>query len=471
MAKNKVRIRTYRHGLGDCHLVSFTKPDGSLFHTLIDCGVVDVTPDPETLMTGVARDIATEISGGNGKKAILDLVIATHQHTDHLSGFRQAKDEFAKIEMKRLWLAWTEDRIKGKKIKDQLGRGLAAVKEAYLKLQAAGSEVAPRVRGVLDFFGILGADGDKTQAILDSLQGREGVVIKLHEPGTVFLLPEVPNVRVYVLGPPEDIASLKITNPRQSKHEGYEDTNLAADASGFVDALLPPLDDEDEERSFPFDALYRRKQDEAAASPFFQKHYGFAKGEEAEWRRIAETWLESSEKLALALNSLTNNTSLALAFEFIDTGEVLLFPGDAQVGSWLSWQNLVWKVQDHTGAAKEVRIDDLLARTVFYKASHHASHNGTLSLLGLEKMNHRDLVVFVPVDKAMSKKKHWDRTLPWQPLLNRLGERSRGRMVLTDTSVTPPVAADLTDLTPAERMRFEKQVQFDPKKQWVDYVL
>ena len=50
-----------------------------------------------------------------------------------------------------------------------------------------------------------------------------------------------------------------------------------------------------------------------------------------------------------------------------------------------------------------MKIGDLLANTVFYKASHHASHNGTLSGLaegafGLEQMTHPDLVCVVPVD-------------------------------------------------------------------------
>src|SRR5215211_3470719 len=71
----RVRVRTYRHGLGDCHLLSFTKPDGTPAHVLIDCGVVNRTENPVPLMTGVAQDIARE-SGG-----VLDLVIVTHQHT------------------------------------------------------------------------------------------------------------------------------------------------------------------------------------------------------------------------------------------------------------------------------------------------------------------------------------------------------------------------------------------------------
>src|SRR5437868_8982193 len=84
----KVRVRTYRHGLGDCHLVTFRKPDGSPFNLLIDCGVVSRTKNPVPLMTDVANNIKLETNG------ILDVVVATHQHTDHLSGFKQASNVF-----------------------------------------------------------------------------------------------------------------------------------------------------------------------------------------------------------------------------------------------------------------------------------------------------------------------------------------------------------------------------------------
>ena len=46
-----------------------------------------------------------------------------------------------------------------------------------------------------------------------------------------------------------------------------------------------------------------------------------------------------ADHLALAWDSHTNNTSLALAIELWRAGPVLLFPGDAQVGNWLSWDD------------------------------------------------------------------------------------------------------------------------------------
>ncbi len=469
--KTKIRIRTYRHGLGDCHLLSFTKPDGSPLHVLIDCGVVDVTPNPEELMTGVAQNIAKETGGA------LDIVVATHQHTDHLSGFRQARAEFAPIKMKRLWFAWTEDKSNplGQKIKRELVKKLAVARAAHQRLRAIGGDraqaAAARIKGVLDFFGPAAA-GDDTQAVLDELHARPEASPDYFEPGAVLGLPGVPNVRVYVLGPPTKAADLKITDPRKSKKEGYE-IALAAAADGFAAVL----GEGDPELGFPFDKRFRRVVADAKRDPFFQTNYFDPDPERKKnpnWRRIDTDWLEMAEQLALYLNDFTNNTSLALAFEFIDTKQVLLFPGDAQIGSWLTWHRIVWKVKDPDGSQREVTMRDLLANTVFYKASHHASHNGTLSGLGenqtgLEHMVHRDLVCVVPVDREMSKKKHWDRTLPWQPLLNRLTEKTRGRLILTDMNETPPDATKLVNLSATEQKRFAKQVAVGPK--WVDYVL
>ena len=82
-------------------------------------------------------------------------------------------------------------------------------------------------------------------------------------------------------------------------------------------------------------------------------------------------------------------------------------------------------------------------------------------------MTHRDLVCVVPVDRKMSKAMNWDRTLPWQPLLTRLGEVTRGRLILTDVLEKPPVASKLTSLSPTERNRFAKAV--DVQDGWVDY--
>lgn len=51
--------------------------------------------------------------------------------------------------------------------------------------------------------------------------------------------------------------------------------------------------------------------------------------------------------MALMLDSATNNTSLVLGIE-LDPGEVLIFAADAQVGNWLSWQDLSSQVDQNS---------------------------------------------------------------------------------------------------------------------------
>ena len=61
----------YRHGLGDCFLVTLPRQDGSSYFIMIDCGVVLGTQDPSTKMAAVVSDIATTTRGH------VDLLAAT----------------------------------------------------------------------------------------------------------------------------------------------------------------------------------------------------------------------------------------------------------------------------------------------------------------------------------------------------------------------------------------------------------
>ena len=130
------------------------------------------------------------------------------------------------------------------------------------------------------------------------------------------------------------------------------------------------------------------------------------------WRRIDAAWLDGASELALALDSATNNTSLVLAIELAGA-DVLLFAADAQVGNWLSWQNLKWSFDNRT-----VTGPDLLARTIFYKVGHHGSHNATLRDKGLELMTQLSIAA-IPVYHDMAVKKHWG-NMPLPALVDRL---------------------------------------------------
>src|SRR6266702_2986315 len=99
-----VTVRMYRQGLGDCFLLAFaTGQAGQAFYMLIDCGVILGTQDPSQIMQAVAADIEAA-SGGD-----IHLLVATHEHWDHLSGFIQAGEAFRQMRIHNLWFAWTED--------------------------------------------------------------------------------------------------------------------------------------------------------------------------------------------------------------------------------------------------------------------------------------------------------------------------------------------------------------------------
>src|SRR5438093_465402 len=126
--KPQVTVRMYRRGLGDCFLLQFTKDDGGLFIVLIDCGLIGVATGPKPKMEEVVADI--DKACGNR----LDVVIMTHEHWDHASGFsaEQAQAAFDKIKIGEAWYAWTEhpENELGKKLRAERAAKIKAAKRA-----------------------------------------------------------------------------------------------------------------------------------------------------------------------------------------------------------------------------------------------------------------------------------------------------------------------------------------------------
>jgi hypothetical protein len=166
------------------------------------------------------------------------------------------------------------------------------------------------------------------------------------------------------------------------------------------------------------------------------------------WRRIDFDWLAGSEAFALQADSLTNNTCLVLAFELPAPpagGErkVLLFVGDAQVGNWLSWDEIErWQPIDGATPSQGTKPDitNLLERAALYKVGHHGSHNATLKARGVERMRAgKTLTAFVPTSPAVARIiKNWCH-MPLDVLLNALAERTNNRVVLANGNVWPPI--------------------------------
>ncbi len=83
----RAKVRMYRQGLGDCFLIPLPRSDNDRpYSILIDCGVILGTADASTKLTEVVENIIATTQGE------IDLLLATHEHWDHLSGFVQAKE-------------------------------------------------------------------------------------------------------------------------------------------------------------------------------------------------------------------------------------------------------------------------------------------------------------------------------------------------------------------------------------------
>lgn len=441
-----IRVRMYRQGLGDCFLIVIPGKSGD-FHMVIDCGVVLGTD-----AKGIAKlsSAVQDISKTTNNK--IDLLVLTHEHWDHVSGFQQAKVLIEKWNVANVWTAWTED-PKDKlanKIRAERRKAEAALRLALARLEATGSsEQSGRLAGVLGFFG---ATSGSTADALTYAKGLAGKNLRFCQPGEpVIELPDLPGVRFWVLGPPRDEKLLHKSNPGKEEAYGFDDGFTASNAM-FLKALTRSLKasgqaaavPEDATLDDPFEARFQIPLARAAHLPFFEEHY-FGEVDDASlydrkqatavrnqsWRRIDGTWLDTAETLALAMDSATNNTSLVLALEKVATGEILLFPGDAQAGNWLSWQNLRWSETNASGKKTVTTGPNLLARTVFYKVGHHGSHNATLREKGLELMTRDGLIAMIPVDHAMAVKKRWGK-MPLPELVDRLNEKTNCRVLRID---------------------------------------
>jgi hypothetical protein len=482
-----VKVRMYRTGLGDCFLLALPKKPRGTFYMLIDCGVYAGTPKDENKI----RDIVKDIDAATGNH--LDVLVVTHEHWDHVSGFHkeQAQDQFAKIRLDKLWLAWTED------LSDPLARqlhdGRKAARAALTSvLQRAGNNPALASRREVDlvdtllgFFGwgvdeagASSASADPPQGLAAAAMGAkksiktEAAMLWLRDVygkgKTTFMRPgagplPLPGVaeslaRVYVLGPPEDATLIRRSDPLAD--EVYPKAMAAAieasffAAFGLVPSNLDALPDSEEVKeasrmSVPFDDRYQIPVDEVrkpepkdpAEHIQWEDYAPFRRYLQEEWRHIDGDWLEAAGEFALQLDNATNNTSLAFALEIGKPGEgkVLLFPGDAQVGNWLSWfgkvtvgsqsfgKDMTWSV-----GGKTVTARDLLRRTVLYKVGHHGSHNATLREQGLELMTHPELMAMLPVNEYIARDRAGYGEMPLLSLVKDLANRADKRILRSD---------------------------------------
>ncbi len=497
-----VKVRMYRQGFGDCFLLSFYEKTERVFTMLIDCGIKYNSKSEEVPIADVIADLEKELTPEGGDHPVLDVLVATHEHWDHISFFHPTRspDYFKNFEIKHTWLAWTEnpEDEEAKTINSRLRDGAAALQLAAHKLQeaqedeikqigehytkasleAARTNFNKQMEDVVGFYGVTslkdvsesgikykknGKVSTLTEQAMENIikLGRKGG-IKYLSPGTTVDESIIPGgINVYVLGPPRNSMINKSNPSRGHAHETY----FGIDNSGmtsFIDGLLGMNAGSKNvgDSGTPFGDCVGVSNCEAAEIPFWKESYY---NENEAYRRVDHNWLDIAGQFALQLDGAVNNTSLVLAIEIKGSGKVLLFPGDAQVGSWLSWHDYEWKVKDGDDQ-KTLTIENLLANTALYKVSHHGSHNATIKDGGLELMTHNDLVAMVP------EKEDSYSGIPYDPLMTRLHELCKGRVLVSaDVNHQPEKLKRPTGMSNDEWKAFKAKLTID--RCYVEYTV
>lgn len=436
----KTRVRMHRMGeLGDCFLLSFTAGQRKS-HMLIDCGTFRNGGESKAHIRKVVSSIKKELKGKP-----LNVVVGTHQHNDHMNGFVHAEDLFKSLGVQQVWLSWLDDPEDGEaqviaKDYNNLRANLmrAAAHMSARALHSRASEALRTTESMLAFF--LGAkSADKKPAVLPEQARKNLQAIGKEEPqylhpGQSLPMPGLPaqTVRVHVLGPPHKRADLERMNPRKGESYDKHLSRATAFSARFADALSANAangDDPREEVGYPFANQLKKKA--ANATGQLKEQIAEYRRAANDWRLVDDDWLEQAEGLALWLDDYTNNSSLVLAIELVESKKVMLFAADAQMGNWSSWKDIRWK-------DKDISTADLLARTVLYKVGHHGSHNSTHAEV-FEQMTNPALSALIPVDKSDSNltkpKNPWK--MPAEKLLERMKEKTRNRVLRMDGEDDP----------------------------------
>jgi hypothetical protein len=496
---SEVHIRMYRHILGDCFLIR-TQHGGKPWHAMIDFGILQGSPGRSETTAAIVADIAAT----TGLR--IDLLVVTHEHADHISGFAQERARFfappgpGVFDIGEVWLAWTEKltdpqakilhetrRVAGSAVamaaqlapmavdrpeagdgpgrRDTSARGEAEILAGLARFVPYRDDFGPERPG--DPAAVAGEDFGLDIDLSGRFTGARVMTALRQLPGTHYLEPgEVRTagpMRAHVLGPPRAEAFLARSDPRSGEaREVYLAENdrawaLLGEARqrvAMMGADSPEPAAAGSDAASPFAARHQRTFADAVTEgdPVVTEYMK----DDERWRQVTGAFLNAASELALQLDSDTNNTSLVLAFELPD-GQVLLFPADAQVGNWLSWGEQNYP----KGEAGAVDVANLLSRVTLYKVGHHASHNATLRDRGLELMTDPRMSAMIPVDHDVAKSQEWQ--FPWPDLETRLREKTSGRLVMGDGKPVEEAAAFAGS--------GHARVAHDPNDLWVEVIV
>lgn len=479
MAKvTKIKVRMYRAGTGDFFLLRFMKGTKVSFKMMIDCGCISAGKDTFTDMIGDLKSLTG---------SVIDLLVVTHEHADHINGFEKSAALLSQITFKKVWFAWTEDdqdavandyranrselgiavNVAVNRLNSLLqnkyyqslfanevgGELMLRGKERFIQSLSALNELNPPTP--------LAATGSPLPTMIEKLTElniiKDGSFVECLLPGeTKTDLPGAEGIRFYALGPPRDFHFLNRTEMEGESFEQREEKSKVDFA--FLSAV-GATNVKDETAKLPFEPDHEAKS--STDDEMIRTEYK----DGGDWRKIDYDWLYSAGSLAMRYERSINNTSLVLAIQFEDSERVLLFPGDAEFGSWQSWHlDLEWPVKVNGDIIKK-NAEYFLNNTVFYKVGHHLSQNGTAKGKGVEMMTSEELTAMATLDfKKINKS--WLSTMPNDLLAAELIRKTKGKLYFVGdrTKILPNIKTNRVTVKPVDEKKLnDLNKKFDGK--------
>jgi beta-lactamase superfamily II metal-dependent hydrolase len=345
--RNALMVRMYRVGFGDFFLITVPTRDGPQY-VLVDCGV----HAGNLGSIGACVEDLAELT-----QRRLALIIVTHKHADHLSGFATQAEAFNKFEVESVWITNRLDPNDAQAIAlDKKVVALATQVRLQLQLAARADDAAVQAMAMAE--NALGAAGGSNDRAIEVVTNGFANTPKVsyYEAGDE---PELPKslqgaLTARILGPaPKDVAAQ--FSASDNKVEQYLN---ASERNGVPDTrAFDPF-----ERRWPATA---KDYPDSAFRPW-------ASSTEME-DLLHKVQPDALAAAAASIDGTLNNQSLVVLFTC--KRKNLLFVGDAQWGNWAYW--LYGKPVAGKAAGLTAEARSILGSVDFYKVGHHGSTNST----------------------------------------------------------------------------------------------